>query len=608
MADPQAPMSENPGVQGVPGAAGAIDPVAQYRAWAQAQTQIAPNMAHSQVQPQQQQQQQPQRQAGQGRAVSLQNLSASIQNFTGKLGQAMQQRKAKEQEQVFGRFTSASQGITEAQQQMQQAQADNKRALADFQGAKSPEEKQAAQQKIQQTTQQVRQAQQAMEVNRGILDAEFNPADPKGQKNIKMLQKGFGIDDKNANTPERQAAIKAMQKSMGIGAGPAGVLANLPQTQQQAPGTQAIKPPTGGQMLQAQTQQRGQDLRQSEQQAALLEKNGVSSAYIQLRASKQGQVADKGADGNWTMRPMTPQEKEVYGAAQQGKIAWTMKDGKPISVLRNPQTNQIIPGSENPALLPPAYLTEHIHEGNYFWTDSEGNIHETPTTSTTKPALPGGQHKVTPLPKTTPKADAGSTEKPSGPPGDKILGKSRSWSSPLRMNFEKAYEKPAEDVDRSTAMSNAVYDEYKAAQAKGETLPTGAQSMVALSQHLQTTFGTVKGARVTKDMIQHHLGARSVSDDVRVAFQKLNDGDPLSPSQWEAFHDLINQSRKEQWTIAAKEGKRAKVPMDYVPPDLLKQGVGAPEGFKAGRDSAWVGSDNKTVIGWTIDGKYQEEK
>ena len=47
-------------------------------------------------------------------------------------------------------------------------------------------------------------------------------------------------------------------------------------------------------------------------------------------------------------------------------------------------------------------------------------------------------------------------------------------------------------------------------------------------------------ARDTKDMIQEHLGARSVSDAATVAIQKLTNGDVLSPAQWSAFHDLIS--------------------------------------------------------------------
>jgi hypothetical protein len=135
-------------------------------------------------------------------------------------------------------------------------------------------------------------------------------------------------------------------------------------------------------------------------------------------------------------------------------------------------------------------------------------------------------------------------------------------------DHDRAYVKPAEDIEKSYQMMNGAYNEYKAAKAQGKELPTGAQSMLALSSHLQTTFGNVKGARVTKEMIQHHLGARSITDDMRVAFQKLQDGDVLSPQQWDAFHELIGNSRKLSWQTAVKEADRKKIPVDFLPQDL----------------------------------------
>jgi hypothetical protein len=86
--------------------------------------------------------------------------------------------------------------------------------------------------------------------------------------------------------------------------------------------------------------------------------------------------------------------------------------------------------------------------------------------------------------------------------------------------------------------------------------------MLALSTHLATTFGNVKGSRVTKDMIEHHLGARSVSDTALVAMQRLTNGDTLSPAQWDAFHDLIGQSRQLQWQNVLEEGARRHMQID----------------------------------------------
>jgi hypothetical protein len=134
--------------------------------------------------------------------------------------------------------------------------------------------------------------------------------------------------------------------------------------------------------------------------------------------------------------------------------------------------------------------------------------------------------------------------------------------------LDKNYILPADTVEKSYKMMDHAYQEYKNAAAQGKRLPTGAQSMLALSTHLSTTFGNVKGSRVTKDMIQEHLGARSVSDAAKVAVQKLINGDALSPGQWEAFHDLIGESRYLSWEGAVKQARRKNIAIDFLPPDL----------------------------------------
>jgi hypothetical protein len=126
---------------------------------------------------------------------------------------------------------------------------------------------------------------------------------------------------------------------------------------------------------------------------------------------------------------------------------------------------------------------------------------------------------------------------------------------------DKTYVVPATATEKS-------YQMFENAYSQKDNATTGAQSMLALSTHLATTFGNVKGSRVTKDMIEHHLGARSVSDSALVAVQKFTNGDVLSPQQWDAFRQLIGESREQTWDTAVREAARKNIPVDFLPEGL----------------------------------------
>ncbi len=129
--------------------------------------------------------------------------------------------------------------------------------------------------------------------------------------------------------------------------------------------------------------------------------------------------------------------------------------------------------------------------------------------------------------------------------------------------IDKTYIKPANDAEQSFQVFENAYADFK------RGADTGAPSMMALSQHLSTTFGTVKGSRVTKDMIAEHLHARSVSDAAEVAIQKFTNGDVLAPKQWDAFRSLISDARRYKWAVAQKEADAKGVDISAsVPADL----------------------------------------
>jgi hypothetical protein len=99
------------------------------------------------------------------------------------------------------------------------------------------------------------------------------------------------------------------------------------------------------------------------------------------------------SERKWLVPGQEPKDwNAVESSAQAGgrpirafKIA---ANGKPTSVLLDPETNQEKPGSENPEIVPPSGMLEHISNGFYMYTDNEGNVHKVPMSRTSGVALP----------------------------------------------------------------------------------------------------------------------------------------------------------------------------------------------------------------------------
>ena len=125
--------------------------------------------------------------------------------------------------------------------------------------------------------------------------------------------------------------------------------------------------------------------------------------------------------------------------------------------------------------------------------------------------------------------------------------------------FNKNYEKPAEDIGQGLQKFEAAYKDYK------NGAPTGAPSMVALSTHLATTFGSVKGARMNRDMIEEHRDAIGWMDRIERYGQQAASGQQLSPDQWKDFGNLIKNTSNIAWQVAAKEAQRSKLSDDQFP-------------------------------------------
>jgi hypothetical protein len=149
-----------------------------------------------------------------------------------------------------------------------------------------------------------------------------------------------------------------------------------------------------------------------------------------------------------------------------------------------------------------------------------------------------------------------------GPGGDKGFN---SW--------HKTTVTPALQAELTYRLASNVYNEYQALRKKGKDFPTGAQSVQMLSYHMANTFGNVKGARITKDMIAQHLGARGASDSALTAVQRIVDGDQLSPAQWDAYFSMVGQNRDETWRSVLDDAQSLGRPLDYIafPQDLRQR-------------------------------------
>lgn len=276
---------------------------------------------------------------GQGpwkKQVEQQNFVAQVQNMAGKAAQVLEQRKARVQQQTFDQFTTAAKGLNDAQGQLQTAQQQIQQATAKLQA--DPNDAQAKQ-TIAQATQQLKSAQQAVQQNQTVINDIAN--DPKKSK---LLQKGFGIDDKNAKTPERAQAIASIKKSTGVGDNAANILGRLPQTQQLTPQAQGQAQAHAAGVTSGQPATQGQLLTAAEKM--MQDKRLTSAQQEKLEAGlyAKGFVVDRGEDGKMDIRAMTTEERSnnpVFAA--QDKLAEAKTDAqKALTATRTDPNNPVL--------------------------------------------------------------------------------------------------------------------------------------------------------------------------------------------------------------------------------------------------------------------------
>ncbi len=96
----------------------------------------------------------------------------------------------------------------------------------------------------------------------------------------------------------------------------------------------------------------------------------------------------KDAEGNEV--PDTRRPISVASAGNKPIRAFIMgPNKKPLAVMLDPSTNQVVPGSENPEIIPPSSMLQHVSNGFITYTDPETQeVHLVPVQRSTAPVLP----------------------------------------------------------------------------------------------------------------------------------------------------------------------------------------------------------------------------
>lgn len=126
-----------------------------------------------------------------------------------------------------------------------------------------------------------------------------------------------------------------------------------------------------------------------------------------------------------------------------------------------------------------------------------------------------------------------------GDPDQKPLQTAAAGNANVRAQVSNAVD--LNGAERLLAGMNDTLNRIKS----GKSTAIGADDMNLLSSHIAMTFGTVKGARTGKDLIEAHMKARDLGDAMQVLMEKVTNGGQLSPGQREEFAHLAQQRVEE---------------------------------------------------------------
>lgn len=122
-------------------------------------------------------------------------------------------------------------------------------------------------------------------------------------------------------------------------------------------------------------------------------------------------------------------------------------------------------------------------------------------------------------------------------------GEIRDAKGILTTGQAKDVNKAYGDVQDSQSRYNKMQEDYK--QIAKNPANAGSFDMDLLSNHIAMTFGNVKGARTGRDLIEAHIAARALPENLVVAYNHLKNGGTLSDAQRQNFIHLAQTTLGE---------------------------------------------------------------
>jgi hypothetical protein len=211
--------------------------------------------------------------------------------------------------------------------------------------------------------------------------------------------------------------------------------------------------------------------------------------------------------------------------------AWVSRNGKPTSVLLDPATNKIVPGSENPDISPPASMAGRITTGFYHFVDENGNIHQVQETHTSTPAAQAGES----VPKT---AGEAKTKASATAPKDNVIGhKETAVQADAHKKYITAFSL-SQKADEVAKNPNDAVNQKRLAVAL-ERIAAGRFTTQALDYIIKAGWGNTieqwannpsTGALPSDVMRQLIDGAHQERDSSKAAWDESRKGGEGSPA------------------------------------------------------------------------------